>query len=143
MRFLLVNAIFYQHISALLEKGATAFCDEKSIALDVIHVGGALEIPTAIAMAAHTKQYDGFIALGCVIRGETSHYDIVAQQSAAALQTLGITERVAIGNGILTVENEEQALKRAHPEQGNKGASAAKAALELAELRHKWYKAAA
>ena len=132
--FLIVDAPYYSEISAMLRQGAESAFEGRA-ATDYIQVGGALEIPAAIAMAAaaaaasKAKQeaYDGYIALGCVIRGKTFHFEIVAMQSARGLMTLAIEKRLAIGNGILTVENEQQAIERAK----DKGYEAASAALQL------------
>ncbi|MCH9844392.1 MAG: 6,7-dimethyl-8-ribityllumazine synthase [Alphaproteobacteria bacterium] len=132
MKFLIVEACFYQHIADLLRKGASEFLTKKGHEYDIVQVPGALEIPAAIAIKSADKQYHGYVALGTVIRGETSHYDIVAGQSAAALQQLAIEQHLCIGNGILTCDNEAQALHRA--DQKNKGADAAQAALTLAQL---------
>ncbi|MCH9853109.1 MAG: 6,7-dimethyl-8-ribityllumazine synthase [Alphaproteobacteria bacterium] len=134
MKFLIVEACFYQHIADLLRKGASEFLTKKGHDYDIVQVPGALEIPAAIAIknADGNNHYHGYVALGTVIRGETSHYDIVAGQSAAALQQLAIQQKLCIGNGILTCDNEAQALHRA--DQKNKGADAAQAALTLAQL---------
>ena len=133
MKFLIVEACFYQHIADLLRKGATDFLTNAGHEYDIVQVPGALEIPAAIAIKnAGDKEYHGYVALGTVIRGETSHYDIVAGESASALQQLAIQQQLCIGNGILTCDNEAQALVRA--DQKNKGADAAQAALVLAEL---------
>jgi len=137
---LVVEARFYAHISDALLDGASAALEKAGARFDKVTVPGALEIPTAIALAATAgerggKSYDGYVALGCVIRGETFHFDIVAMQSARALIDLGITQRLAIGNGILTVENEEQALIRAARDSGDKGGDAARACLALIGVR--------
>ena len=137
---LVVEARFYAHISDALLDGAAAALEKAGARFDKVTVPGALEIPTAIALAATAgerggKSYDGYVALGCVIRGETFHFDIVAMQSARALIDLGITQRLAIGNGILTVENEEQALIRAARDGGDKGGDAARACLALIGVR--------
>lgn len=127
-----IDAPYYTHISEKLRAGAIAFLKEKDITYDIITVTGALEIPIAISLYARDKeQYNGFIALGCVIRGETSHYDTVCNESARALMDLGIHHHIPIGNGILTVENEDQALRRADPNQMNKGYHAAAACYDL------------
>jgi 6,7-dimethyl-8-ribityllumazine synthase len=137
---LVVEARFYAHISDALLDGAAAALEKAGARFDKVTVPGALEIPTAIALAATSgerggKSYDGYVALGCVIRGETFHFDIVAMQSARALIDLGITQRLAIGNGILTVENEKQALTRAARDGGDKGGDAARACLALIGVR--------
>ena len=139
---LVVEARFYAHISDALLAGATAALEKAGARFDKLAVPGALEIPTAIAMAANAgecggKAYDGFVALGCVIRGETFHFEIVAMQSARALMDLGISRALAIGNGILTVENEQQALTRAARDGGDKGGDAARACLALIDARAK------
>jgi 6,7-dimethyl-8-ribityllumazine synthase len=139
-RILVVEARYYNHIADDLLKGATAALTQAGAAFDVVTVPGALEIPAAIAIAADAAQrkrqpYDGAVALGCVIQGETFHFDIVAMQSARALLDLSVALRLPAGNGILTVDNEAQALKRANPEQGNKGGEAARATLSLVALK--------
>ena len=133
---LIVIAPYYHDISEMLLAGTTSTIYAAKHTAEMITVPGALEIPAAIAMAARTGQYGGFVALGCVIRGETTHYDTVANESARALMDLAIGPlNLAIGNGILTVENEGQARDRADIEQGDKGGEAAKACLRLIELR--------
>ena len=137
---LVVEARFYAHIADYLLDGATAALDSAGASFERISVPGALEIPAAILFAAKAsegagKTYDGFVALGCVIRGETYHFEIVAGESARGLMDLGLQHGVCIGNGILTVENEEQALVRATPTGGDKGGDAARACLALINLR--------
>ena len=139
---LIVEATFYPEISRLLMDGATAALERGGAYFDSVVVPGALEIPSAMYYAMKGgehggKHYDGYIALGCVIRGETYHFDIVAGQSARALVDLGIQYGLCIGNGILTTENEEQALVRANREQADKGGDAARACLALIALRHR------
>ena len=139
---LVVEARFYAHISDALLGGATAALEKAGARFDRIAVPGALEVPTAIALAAKAgerggKTYDGYVALGCVIRGETFHFEIVASESARALMDLGIMQGLAIGNGILTVENEQQALVRAARDHGDKGGDAVRACLALIEARTK------
>ena len=139
---LVVEARFYAHISDALLAGAVAALEKASARFDKITVPGALEIPTAIALAARAaegdgKTYDGYVALGCVIRGETFHFEIVAMESARALMDLGIGRALAIGNGILTVENEQQALTRAARDGGDKGGDAVRACLALIDARAK------
>jgi 6,7-dimethyl-8-ribityllumazine synthase len=139
---LIVEAVFYPEISRLLLDGATAALERGGAYFDCVSVPGALEIPSAITFAMKGgehggKHYDGYVALGCVIRGETYHFEVVAGQSARALVDLGIYEGLCIGNGILTVENEPQALVRADREQADKGGDAARACLALIELRHR------
>ena len=132
---LIVEAPYYQHIAAHLREGAVVALDNKAT-YDLISTAGALEIPAVIAVAYETKKYDGYIALGCVIRGETTHYEIVSGESARGLMDLGIKKKIAIGNGILTVENEAQALKRAKIDELNKGSDAAKACLRMIDIFH-------
>ena len=131
-KILIVEARFYAHLNDMLLAGARAALDKAGHAHETVTVPGALELPAAIALAA--DRYDGFVALGAVIRGETYHFEIVAGESARALMALSL-DGLAIGNGILTVENEAQAIARADPAQGNKGGDAAKAALALLELK--------
>jgi 6,7-dimethyl-8-ribityllumazine synthase len=137
---LIVEARYYAHIADYLLDGATAALSAGGASFERITVPGALEIPPAILFAAKMsehagKTYDGFVALGCVIRGETYHFEIVAGESARGLMDLGLQHGVCIGNGILTVENEEQALVRATPTGGDKGGDAARACLALINLR--------
>ncbi len=122
----------------MLLDGATGELHRQDVEFDVWRVPGALEIPPAIARlhaSMHTT-YDGYIALGCVIRGETSHYDTVCNESARGIMNLGVYERIAIGNGILTVESRGQALARADTQQSNKGAGAVQACMVLLALGH-------
>lgn len=136
-KILIIDARFYEEISDALLAGAIAVLKKASVSYDHISVPGALEIPAAISIAhasAH-YQYDGYIALGCVIRGETTHYDTVCNESARGLNDLALQHQLAIGNGILTVENEEQAMKRADSKRLNKGGSAAEACLRMIELQ--------
>lgn len=138
-QILLVEARYYEDISDGLAEGAIAALDKAGAAYDRIVVPGALEVPGAIAMAEDavqqgTRSYDGYVALGCVIRGETSHYDIVAGESARALMDLTVYDGVSIGNGILTVENRDQAWARADPKGKDKGGDAARAVLRMIEL---------
>jgi 6,7-dimethyl-8-ribityllumazine synthase len=140
LRMLVVEARYYNHIANALLQGATAALNEADAQFDRVEVPGALEIPAAIAIAVEAARkkkapYDGVVALGCVIQGETFHFDIVAMQSARALIDLSVAQQLPAGNGILTVDNEAQALKRADPMQGNKGGEAARAALALARLK--------
>jgi 6,7-dimethyl-8-ribityllumazine synthase len=139
---LIVEATFYPEISRLLMDGATAALERGGAYFDSISVGGALEIGPAIHFAMRGgehggKSYDGYVALGCVIRGETHHFDIVAGESARALTDLGVHFGLAIGNGILTVESEEQAIARASREGRDKGGDAARACLSLVDLRYR------
>ncbi len=137
---LIVEARFYDGLSDALLAGAKAALDEAGASYDVVTVPGALEIPAAISFAIDAAEeegtdYDGFVALGCVIRGETYHFDIVANESSRGLMMLAVDESVAIGNGILTVENEAQAWVRARRNEGDKGGFAARAALTMIALR--------
>ena len=132
-KFLIVEARFYAHLNDMLVAGAKAALEAEGHEVAVLTVPGALEIPGAIALAAEGGDYDGFVAIGVVIRGETYHFEIVAGESARAIMALTM-DGIAIGNGILTVENEEQALVRADPSQKDKGGEAAKAAMALLAL---------
>ncbi|GAB1581707.1 MULTISPECIES: 6,7-dimethyl-8-ribityllumazine synthase [Phyllobacteriaceae] len=139
---LIVEARFYDDLADALLNGATAALDEAGATYDVVTVPGALEVPAAISFALDAAdedgtEYDGYVALGCIIRGETYHFDIVANESARALMDLAVEEGIAIGNGILTLENEEQAWVRARREDKDKGGFAARAALTMIELRKK------
>ncbi|MCC6478007.1 6,7-dimethyl-8-ribityllumazine synthase [Sphingorhabdus sp.] len=133
-KFLIVEARFYDHLNDMLVAGASAALKAAGHEVEVITVPGALEIPGAIALADQSDLYDGFVAIGVVIRGETYHFEIVAGESARGIMALTM-DGVAIGNGILTVENETQALVRADPAQKDKGGEAAKAAIALLELQ--------
>ena len=134
-QFLIVEARFYDHLNDLLVQGARATLEAAGHEVDVVTVPGALEVPGAIAMAAESGRYDAFVALGVVIRGETYHFEIVAGESARAIMALTL-DGIAVGNGILTTENEAQAIVRADPAQKNKAGEAAAAAMRLLELRH-------
>ena len=139
-RILIVEARFYDDLADALLAGASAVLKAEGAEFDKITVPGALEIPGAIAMASASghaagRAYDGYVALGCVIRGETAHFDIVAGESARGLMDLAINHHVAVGNGILTVENEQQAWERARADRQDKGGGAAKAALVMTRLR--------
>ena len=136
-RILIVEARFYDHLNDMLVAGAKAAIKAAGHTADVITVPGALEIPGAIALADNSGDYDAYVAIGVVIRGETYHFEIVAGESARGIMALTM-DGVAIGNGILTVENEEQALVRADPAQKDKGGEAAKAAIALLELQDKF-----
>ena len=142
LKILIVEARFYDHLADALLAGAKAALDAARADYDVITVPGALEIPATIAMAEEGGSgplgvaYDGYVALGCVIRGETYHFEIVSSESARAMMDLAVRERLAIGNGILTVENEAQAHARARVEEGDKGGAAARAALTMVALKH-------
>jgi 6,7-dimethyl-8-ribityllumazine synthase len=134
LRILIVEARYYEHIADELLAGAKGYLSEAGCDVEVATVPGALEIPGAICMAFEFGDYDGFVALGCVIRGETTHYEIVSNESARGLMNLTL-DGVCIGNGILTVENEAQALARARVNEMNKGAGAAEACLALVKFR--------
>ena len=134
-RFLIVEARFYDHLNDLLIAGAKAALRGHEV--EVVTVPGALEVPGAIALASESDAYEGYVAIGVVIRGETYHFEIVAGESARGIMALTM-DGLAVGNGILTVENEAQALVRADPAQGNKGGEAAKAAMALLALREKF-----
>ncbi len=141
-RVLVIESRFYTDISDLLLQGASGALMQAGASVDRISVPGALEIPAALRIVLEgTREsgrhppYDAFVALGCVIRGETTHYDLVAGESARGLTDLGAQEGLAIGNGILTVETREQAIERADPARLNKGGGAALAALALLSLR--------
>lgn len=136
-KFLIVEARFYDHLNDLLIEGAKAALDEASHKYEVVTVPGALEIPGAIALAAESGRYDGFVAIGVVIRGETYHFEVVSNESARGLMALSM-DAIAIGNGILTVENEAQALTRAKPTEKDKGGEAAKAAIAMLALRERF-----
>ncbi len=136
-RLLIVVAPYYKDIADDLVAGAKAEIDAAGARWDLVEVPGALEVPPAIAMADRQSNFDGFVGLGCVIRGETTHYDTVCNDSSRGLMLLGL-QGLAVGNGILTVETREQAVVRADPANQNKGGGAAAAALHLIALRRKW-----
>ena len=137
--YLIVQADFYAELAVAQKQGAVAELETAGASYDVISVPGALEIPAAIAMAAtNSCAYDGFIALGCVIRGETTHYETVCTESSRGLMDLAIYRNLAIGNGILTVENTEQAWERADINRKDKGGDAARAALAMAALAKRY-----
>ncbi|NCF48460.1 MAG: 6,7-dimethyl-8-ribityllumazine synthase [Bacteroidetes bacterium] len=134
--FLIIEARFYEKLADAQVDGAERALKAAGASWERISVPGALEIPAAIAFAeSGTRHYDGYIAIGCVIRGETTHYDIVCTQSARALMDLSVADNLVIGNGILTVENEDQAWDRADHTRKDKGGGAAQAALEMAQLK--------
>jgi len=142
VRILIVEARFYDHLADELLKGATDALDSFGATYEVVTVPGALEIPGAIAMAeegghgtASAAPWDGYVALGTVIRGETYHFEIVSNESARGLMDLTVNRRLCIGNGILTVEDEAQALARARISEGDKGGGAARAALAMVALK--------
>ncbi|MCG5477403.1 MAG: 6,7-dimethyl-8-ribityllumazine synthase [Sinorhizobium fredii] len=136
-RFLIVEARFYEHLNDMLVAGAKAALKAAGHTADIITVPGALEIPGAISLADASGDYEGYVAIGVVIRGETYHFEIVAGESARGVMALTM-DGIAIGNGILTVENEAQALVRADPEQKDKGGEAAKAAIALLQLKERF-----
>jgi 6,7-dimethyl-8-ribityllumazine synthase len=141
-KFLIVEARFYDGIGAMLLEGAAAALAEAGASHHLIGVPGALEIPIAMEIALDQAQkvgepYAGAVALGCIIRGETYHFEIVSTESARALMELGVSRRLALGNGILAVDTEVQALARADRARGDKGGDAARAALALYLLKHK------
>jgi len=135
---LIIAADFYPDITAELVKGAKAALAKAKATQDIVTVPGAFEIPAAINFALQSETYDGFVALGCVIRGETTHYEHVCTESAHGLQQLALEQKLAIGFGILTVENEDQALARARMDKRNKGGEAAKACLAMVELKRRF-----
>lgn len=137
VKLLIVVAPYYKDIADNLIAGARATGAAAGAEVDLIEVPGALEVPSAIALAERLADYDGYVALGCVIRGETTHYDTVCNDSSRALSLLGL-QGACIGNGILTVENRAQAEVRADPGGQNKGGGAAAAALHLVALSRKW-----
>jgi len=141
-KLLIVEARFYDDLADALLEGARAALDEAGAKYDVVTVPGALEIPAVISLALDAEAdggtaYDGFVALGTVIRGETYHFEIVANESARALMDLSVQESICIGNGILTTENDEQAWARARKSEGDKGGFAARAALTMIDVRKK------
>jgi len=136
-KFLIVEARFYDHLNDMLVAGAKAALKAKGHEVEGITVPGALEIPGTISMAAEAQIYDGFVAIGVVIRGETYHFEIVAGESARGIMALTM-DGIAIGNGILTVENEAQAIVRADPKQKDKGGEAAIAAMALLNLQNRF-----
>ena len=136
-KVLIVEARFYDHLNDLLLEGARAAIEEAGHSHETITVPGALEIPGAVALASESDDFDAFVALGVVIRGETYHFEIVAGESARGLMALSM-DGVAIGNGILTVENDAQALTRARRTEKDKGGEAAKAALAMLALKDRF-----
>jgi 6,7-dimethyl-8-ribityllumazine synthase len=136
-QFLIVEARFYEHLNDALLDGARTALEEAGHTHETITVPGALEIPGAIALASENGRYDGYVALGVVIRGETYHFEIVSNESARGIMALTL-DGLAIGNGILTVENEAQALTRARRSEKDKGGEAAKAAVAMLELRSRF-----
>ena len=137
VKILIVVSPYYKDIADNMVAGAVAEIEACGGTYEIVEVPGALEIPTAIGMAGRMSNFDGFVALGCVIRGETTHYDTVCNDSSRAIQLLGL-QGLSIGNGILTVENRKQAEVRADPADQNKGGGAAAAALHLVALSREW-----
>jgi 6,7-dimethyl-8-ribityllumazine synthase len=141
VRILIVESGYYEDIADTLLAGATRALEAAHATFDVVTVPGALEIPQAIGLvldaARGAKAYEGVVALGCVVRGETSHYDIVAGESARALMDIGVARRVPVGNGILTVDTAAQARARSALDKGDKGGTAARAALALVRLKRR------
>ena len=136
-RILIVEARFYDHLNDMLLAGARRAIEEAGHSHETVTVPGALEIPGALALAAETGRYDAYVAIGVVIRGETYHFEIVSNESARGIMALTM-DGIAIGNGILTTENEAQAIYRADPDQADKGGGAAKAELAMLDLRQKF-----
>ncbi len=137
--FLIVEARFYAALTDSQVAGAIAVLREAGCSYERVGVPGALEIPAAIAIAhSGDRHFDGYVALGCVIRGETSHYDTVCAESARGLMDLALAKNIAIGNGILTVENEDQAWARADFARKDKGGDAARAAIAMAAMRREF-----
>ncbi|MGB3457652.1 MAG: 6,7-dimethyl-8-ribityllumazine synthase [Litorimonas sp.] len=143
MKVLVIEARFYEQISDMLLDGAMSALDAAGADVTTLTVPGALEIPHVIAMADEAGAgYDAYVALGCVIRGETTHYDYVCQESARAIMDLAVDRHLAIGNGIITVENEAQAIARGDKTQKDKGGFAARAAMTMVGIRDDLRKAA-
>jgi 6,7-dimethyl-8-ribityllumazine synthase len=133
---LIVEARFYNDLSDLLRAGAVKAINDSGASYEIVTVPGALEIPAAIKIASEIQKYDAYIALGCVLRGETYHFEIVANESARGITDLGVHYGLIIGNGILTCETYEQALVRSKPDSENKGGAAAMAALALLNIQN-------
>lgn len=137
-RLLMVISPYYRGVADMVQRGAEQAAAEAEAILDRVFVPGAFEVPAAIAHAAKTNAYDGFVALGCVVRGETSHYDYVCGESARALMDLSVRDGLAIGYGILTVNTLAQAEERADPRRGDKGGEATRAALAMIALKRRF-----
>ncbi len=141
VRVLIVESGYYEDIADMLRAGAKRVLDAAGVGYDIVTVPGALEIPQAMVIVLNSaygaESYDGIVALGCVIRGETSHYDIVAGESARALMDIGVNQEIPVGNGILTVNDPAQAKVRAALDGGDKGGAAARAVLALVRLQRK------
>jgi 6,7-dimethyl-8-ribityllumazine synthase len=141
-RVLIVEARFYDDIADALLAGAKRALEQAKASFDVLTVPGSLEVPAAIAVAAHAAEkrgqpYDGAVALGCVIRGDTIHFEIVSQESARALMDYAVNHRFPVGNGILTVDTEQQAWVRARMEEADKGGDAVRACLAMVKLKRR------
>jgi 6,7-dimethyl-8-ribityllumazine synthase len=133
-KILIINSSFYQKISEELLKGCQRVLEKNSVEFDTIEILGAFEIPATLAILRNDSKYKGYIALGCVIRGDTTHYDYVCLESIRGINQLAIDYKLAVGNGIITVENEQQALDRV-ADNNNKGAFAAEACLQMIEIK--------
>lgn len=136
-KILIISANFYQEISKMLETSAIAQLESENFTHETITVPGCLEIPATLAMAIDSQKYDGYIVLGCVIRGETTHYDYVSNESINGVSRLTLKHRIPLGNAILTVENQSQAIARADKNQKNKGAHAARTCIEMIKIKNK------
>lgn len=137
-KILIIQAVFYEKISAMLLEGAIKKIQSSGYEYEIVNALGAFEIPAIIAMANKSNQFAGYIALGCVIRGETTHYDYVCLESARGLNELAMKDNLAIGYGIITVENEAQAIARADLKQKDKGGFAAAACLEMIKIKQRF-----
>ncbi len=140
-RILIIEARFYTNIADMLLDGARRVIEERAFPFDVVTVPGALEIPTALHYAVRGSTdpyYDGYVILGCVIRGETSHYDLVCRECSHGVMTLSAKHFLALGFGLLTVENKDQALARADYNRGDQGGRAARACLSMIDLKHRF-----
>ncbi len=136
-KILIVSARFYEAIADMMEGSARVVLEAAGCEVDMMHVPGAFEIPAAVSMGVESEKYDGYVTLGCVIRGETTHYDYVCGESARGLNDIAMALVLPIGYGILTVENEAQAIERASPEKKDKGGDAARACLMMLENKKK------
>jgi len=137
-KILIISANFYKDISGMLVEGAIAEIKKNNFNYELIEISGALEIPTVISMASKSNQFHGFIALGAVIRGQTTHYDYVCNEVMRGINDLAMNYNLAIGNSVLTCENKEQAVIRAHIDQKNKGGFAARVCLEMINIKNKF-----
>ncbi len=136
-KVLIIEAVFYEDVSDMLRSGAVEALKAQNADFDILTVPGALEIPAALNFLTQDKsEYDAFVVLGCIIRGETSHYDIVCNESARGVYDLVHARNLALGNCILTTENRQQAIVRADPQQKNKGGDAVRAALRMLQLKN-------